>query len=491
MKTEHEIKQSEPRKDKTQQNYERMMQYERTMREHDQIVGNEREQMIREHHKMMCEHHKKMLWVHFTNMTLGLWLVASPFTFGYRSPAMMWSDMISGILVIVLSALSLSPPERRGWPRWANCFVGIWLLFAPLVFWSPDASACINDTLIGSLVISFAILIPGMPKMDEMAMMVSGQDIPPGWTYNPSSWLQRTPAIALAIISFFISRYLAAFQLGYIDNIWDPFFGEGTRKILTSEVSRAWPVSDAGLGALTYMLEALSGFMGDQRRWRTMPWMVLMFGFLVIPLGVTSIVLVILQPVAVGTWCTFCLLTAIFMLIMIPTAVDEVVAMLQFLLQSRREGKSLWYTFWMGGTAQGSREDKRYPRFDSTPLQKAPAMFWGITVPWTLLLSAALGIWLMFAPSVFQTSGATADNDHLVGALVVTFAVIAMAEVTRAARFINALFGLWIFAASWLISGVVTGNKWNGVITGVLLILLSLPRGRVKETYSSWDRFVV
>ena len=29
--------------------------------------------------------------------------------------------------------------------------------------------------------------------------------------------------------------------------------------------------------------------MGDQRRWRTMPWLVLVFGLLIVPLGAISI----------------------------------------------------------------------------------------------------------------------------------------------------------------------------------------------------------
>lgn len=45
---------------------------------------------------------------------------------------------------------------------------------------------------------------------------------------------------------------------------WDPFFGDGTRRVLDSDVSRAWTISDAGLGAVSYMLEALSGLMGGK-----------------------------------------------------------------------------------------------------------------------------------------------------------------------------------------------------------------------------------
>ena len=44
-----------------------------------------------------------------------------------------------------------------------------------------------------------------------------------------------------------------------------------------------------------------------------MPWMVTFFGILVVPLGLTHIVLVISQPVVVGAWCTFCLLAALIM----------------------------------------------------------------------------------------------------------------------------------------------------------------------------------
>jgi hypothetical protein len=68
---------------------------------------------------------------------------------------------------------------------------------------------------------------------------------------------------------------------------WDPFFGDGTRRVLDSDVSRAWTISDAGLGAVSYMLEALSGLMGGKNRWRTMPWMVPMFGVL----GVVSVMI--------------------------------------------------------------------------------------------------------------------------------------------------------------------------------------------------------
>ncbi|MBX6342219.1 MAG: vitamin K epoxide reductase family protein, partial [Thermomicrobiaceae bacterium] len=363
-------------------------------------------------------------WSQFVVVALGGWLAAAPATFGYGG-ALAWSDAVTGALVTILGLLSIR--YERGWARWANTGLGIWLLFAPLVFWAATPAAYINDTLVGALVIGLALLVPGMPGM----LMLPGPEVPPGWTYNPSTWLQRAPPIALALISFLIARYLAAFQLGYIGHAWDPFFGESTVRVLTSDVSRAWPISDAGLGAVSYLLEALSGFMGHRDRWRTMPWMVLMFGFLVVPLGIVSIVLVILQPVAVGHWCTLCLLTALFMLVMIPFAVDEVVAMGQFLVTAHRQRQPFWTTFWRGGTPDphATTREPAPATFDSPLPEQAVAMARGITLPWSLLVSAGLGLWLMAAPGVLGYGGAVADSDHLVGPLVVVVAVIAMAEV--------------------------------------------------------------
>ena len=45
-------------------------------------------------------------------------------------------------------------------------------------------------------------------------------------------------------------------------------------------MAEAWPVSDGGLGAITYILEILTGIIGLRARWRTMPWLVVIFGLL-------------------------------------------------------------------------------------------------------------------------------------------------------------------------------------------------------------------
>ena len=42
--------------------------------------------------------------------------------------------------------------------RWSVALVGTWLQFAPLIFWAPTAAAYANDTIVGALVIAFAMV---------------------------------------------------------------------------------------------------------------------------------------------------------------------------------------------------------------------------------------------------------------------------------------------------------------------------------------------
>jgi uncharacterized membrane protein len=426
-------------------------------------------------HNMFAVGHAMARWANGGNLFVGAWLVGSPYTLGYGGTALAFNDIAVGALVILLSALGFR--RSRWWVPLANTLLGLWLLLAPIVFWAPTAAGYANDTLAGILLVLFGLLVP-------MLMPMQGPDVPPGWTYNPSTWIQRAPILALAFTSLLLARHLTAYQLGHIDAVWEPFFGAGSERVLTSEVSRAWPISDAGLGAFVYTVEFLSTLMGDARRWRTMPWMVLMFGLAVVPLGLVSITLVILQPVAVGAWCTLCLATALFMLLMIPLALDEVVAMLQFLAQARRDGLPFWRTFWLGGSWRTAadldevRPDGRRPR----------SWWWGVGLPWNLSAAFLLGIWLLASPALVGTQGTLADNAHLVGAAAATVAAVAWAEVARPARLLLIPLGAWVALAPWVLPGAGALDAVHAMITGTLLVLLALRRGHLRERYGRWDR---
>jgi uncharacterized membrane protein len=145
---------------------------------------------------------------------------------------------------------------------------------------------------------------------------------------------------------------MALYQWRVIGSVWDPVFGDQTHQVLDSEVSeriRHWlRIPDAALGAVAYFSEAILGLAGSTRRWQYRPWMVLLFGIDVIPLGIVSAVLVVLQGAVVGAWCFLCLVTAVISLILVYVAYDEVWASLAYLRrvwQDTRSVAAVWSAF--------------------------------------------------------------------------------------------------------------------------------------------------
>lgn len=391
-----------------------------------------------------------MNWRGLLNAALGFWLISCPFTLGYKSLLLTQSDVICGILAILCGLLTLRLPLFA----WATALIGIWLQLAPLIFGPPEAAAYSNDSFLGLLLLIFSIVIPDTPG----AQQSQGAEVPPGWSYNPSSYLQRVPVIGLNIICWLIARYMAAYQLGFIDTIWDPFFGEGTVQVLTSSISKAFPVSDAGLGATMYLLEAVFGF-GDPRRWHTMPWFVMMFGVLAVPVSCVSIVLIILQPTVVGAWCGPCLVTALLMLLIIPFALDEVVATFQFVKGAPQRGESRWKTFWRGSSLERGTTDSRTPHLGASYAELVRATAYGISIPWNLLMTAVIGI-------IAMGMGA-----YIPGALITVFSVMSWAEVGRSCRFAIVPFAGWLLLTH--------------PILGALSLIFAFRKGVIKEKYGS------
>ncbi|HET9948576.1 MAG TPA: vitamin K epoxide reductase family protein [Longimicrobiales bacterium] len=174
----------------------------------------------------------------------------------------------------------------------------------------------------------------------------------PPFEHNPSAWSQRVSIALLALLASAIAAYMGAFRWGWIDSVWDPVFGSGSETVLRSAESEALSgiigVPDAVLGSWAYLTEVVLAFAGSTRRWQFRPWLVVLFGIDVIPLGIVSAILVVVQGVAVGAWCFLCLVTAVISLGLVALAWDEVWASLRYLREVwRREpgGAALWRTF--------------------------------------------------------------------------------------------------------------------------------------------------
>lgn len=412
------------------------------------------------------------IWTPYAIIFMGLWLATGPFIFGYQ-PKAMENDLLCGLALMVLGFLAR--PQKRVWVPWTCSIIGIWLQFAPLAFWGHAASY-LNDSLVGALVVLFSIIIPPIPKQ----MPDTGPSIPPGWSYNPSSWGQRIPIAVFAIVGWLVSRYLAAYQLGHIDAVWDPFFGDGTLRVITSDVSKAFPVSDAGLGSLAYVTEALLTCQGGERRWRTSPWMVIIFGILVVPLSLVSIILIILQPLVVGAWCTLCLFTAFCMLLPIALSIDEVVAVLQYMKYSKE--KPFWKLFLKGGQCPEAQIDTRSPH-PSAPLRELLlSSLWGVTAPWNLLVCTAAGLLLMFLYQFVPVTASMKDLSDILGPLIIVVSVISLAEPIRNWRWINLVLIAIVIAGACFFEYASSKESFIAHLALMAVIALStIRRGPIRE----------
>lgn len=136
-------------------------------------------------------------------------------------------------------------------------------------------------------------------------------DSSPHHTGTHSDWDRRLPAVALALLGCAVATHLGLIQLSLIPEVWEPFFGNGSRIILKeSAVARSLPVPDALLGAIVYLAEAVAECVGGRQRWRTRPAAVFATGILAAGLGLAGLPLVGCQVLWFRAYCTLCLASA-------------------------------------------------------------------------------------------------------------------------------------------------------------------------------------
>ena len=167
---------------------------------------------------------------------------------------------------------------------------------------------------------------------------------------------------------------------------------------------------------------------------------------------------------------------------MIILTAGELAAVLQFLKEARLKGNSLWQAFWKGESVESATYSSCNESFKKNSL--------GVTFPWNLVLTAILGIWLMFSPSILNLHGSLAINNYIEGPMIVSCSVIAFAEVFRSLRYINILLGAVLVIIHWVFLGSPTPGIVNNTVIGILVIALSFRKGKISERYGVWSKLI-
>lgn len=84
------------------------------------------------------------------NLVLGLWLIISPFILGYSTGAIT-NSVILGIIVAILAIIRLSAPSQS-WASWLNGVAGLWLILAPFIFNFMSPAVLWNELIVGVIV---------------------------------------------------------------------------------------------------------------------------------------------------------------------------------------------------------------------------------------------------------------------------------------------------------------------------------------------------
>jgi len=108
---------------------------------------------------------------------------------------------------------------------------------------------------------------------------------------------------------------------------------------------------------------------------------------------------------------------------------------------------------------------------------------------WNQLLVIILGLWITASPDVMGYEGPERLNNQIVGPLVVSVAVIAAAETTRAMRWANVALGCWLMLAPVVLRYEPLHVGVRSSLLGLAVLGLSwLPGTRTHQLGGGWAR---
>ena len=94
-------------------------------------------------------------------------------------------------------------------------------------------------------------------------------------------------------------------------------------------------------------------------------------------------------------------------------------------------------------------------------------------------LNLIVGIWLLISPTVLNVgAGPLRANAVIFGIAVIVISIwsLLISPANHVPAWLNALIGVWMFISGWVLGYNVPAAPWNGLITGVLLVIFSITR---------------
>jgi hypothetical protein len=101
---------------------------------------------------------------------------------------------------------------------------------------------------------------------------------------------------------------------------------------------------------------------------------------------------------------------------------------------------------------------------------------------WPRIVNIIIGLSLMLIPTGLRFEKTAADNNHITGPVVITFAIISLWEINRNVRWLNLATGWWLILSPFILDLSPSATKID-VSAGIVIAILSLYKGNIKNRY--------
>jgi hypothetical protein len=102
---------------------------------------------------------------------------------------------------------------------------------------------------------------------------------------------------------------------------------------------------------------------------------------------------------------------------------------------------------------------------------------------WTQIVNMLIALWLIISVHVFGMNQTSADNNYIVGPLVISFSIISLWKINRNAIKINILPGAWLLVALFAIRYNNTIVFFSNGCCGVIIIIVSAIKTKMISSF--------
>ncbi len=105
------------------------------------------------------------------NIAAGVWMLFSPFILGFAAiSAAVMNNAILGIVIAVMALIRVTNPQKTNGLSIINAILGLWLIISPFAFGFTSAVIVWNNVILGIIVTAMAVWSASTSKQTSHAV---------------------------------------------------------------------------------------------------------------------------------------------------------------------------------------------------------------------------------------------------------------------------------------------------------------------------------